>query len=269
MVQISQPSLSNISIYPVKSLGRIQLDQAEVTVLGLKNDRTMMLVDEKKMFITQRKYPQLALIQTQQSNDALLINAPNMPALKVKPSDFETTPTQITIWKDLCHGYLANQSINQWFSQYLGFPVQLVNYAHKHPRKTDPIYSQENDYVSFADGFPLLVISQASLDDLNSRLEQPISMARFRPNLVIENCTAYAEDSWKSLKIGNVTFEAVKTCSRCILTTVDPETGIKSDNGEPLKTLSQYRRTDNGIIFGMNLIPRTTGSIKLGDPVYF
>jgi uncharacterized protein YcbX len=255
--------LTSINIHPVKSLAGISVNSAQVNPYGLLNDRNMMLVDDNGIFISQRKYPQMALIKTKLLNNVLTVSAPNMSEITL--NEFSHRSILVDVWGDACHGFVAQEKINQWFSQYLDFSVKLVKYDHQQPRVTDPQYSQANDIVSFADGFPLLVISQASLDDLNTRLNTPVTMKHFRTNLVIDGCEAYAEDNFKNLKIGNIEFEAVKPCSRCVLTTVNPKTGIKSSDTEPLRTLSQYRKTDKGVIFGMNLIPRGKGSIKLGD----
>lgn len=260
-------TLSDIRIYPVKSLSGILLNDAEVQPQGIKGDRLMMLVDDNGLFVTQRKYPQLALISTTVSEQSLLIKAPRSSDLWINESDFILQTTPVKIWKDDCVGFVANQAINKWFSEYLEFPVRLVKYNQAVPRRIDPAYSKPADSVSFADGFPLLVISQASLDDLNSRLDEKVTMTNFRPNIVVMGCEAYAEDNWKKIKIGEVEFDAVKTCSRCVMTTVNPNTGIKNVNSQPLKTLSQYRKKEKGVFFGMNLIPRTKDIIHINDVV--
>ncbi|MET1254414.1 MOSC domain-containing protein [Aliikangiella maris] len=257
--------LSEISIYPVKSLSGIQLDEAKVETIGLQQDRTMMLIDENNVFITQRKYPELALLEVKLKHNTILIKSPKQQPIQISASDFQVTPLPVTIWKDNCYGCVASESINSWFSEYLGFTVKLVTYYHTNPRPTDVKYSKPGDIVSYADGYPVLVISSGSLADLNSRLQQPVSMKHFRPNIVIDNCEPYAEDDWQQIRIGEVIFDAVKPCSRCILTTVNPQTGIKDPQQEPLKTLTQYRKFDSGIIFGKNLIPHSSGKIKLGD----
>ena len=175
----------------------------------------------------------------------------------------------IQLWGDACAGFVAEQPVNQWFSDYLKQPVRLVKYNHGKARPSDPIFSKDGDIVSYADGFPLLVISEASLNDLNSKLEQQnvshVSMTNFRPNLVVAGTTAFEEDQWKKIKIGEVEFDCVKLCSRCVLTTVNPNSGIKSENREPLKTLASYRKMSGGVMFGMNMIPRNSGVIRLGD----
>lgn len=259
--------LSDIRIFPVKSFAGIQVNTAQVTPLGLKHDRTMMLVDEQGIFISQRKFPQMALLKCQMENNQLKVTAPNLPPVDFDQNTFNGEAIALEVWGSPCFGHLATDEINSWFSQFLDKPVRLVSYSQQQPRESDPQYSKPGDTVSFADGFPLLVISQASLDDLNTRLKNPVTMTSFRPNVVIEGCEAYAEDTWQKLRIGEVEFDAVKRCSRCVLTTVDPQTGIKRGDGEPLRTLSQYRRTTGGVMFGMNLIPRSMGNINLNDKV--
>lgn len=259
--------LTGIRIYPVKSLAGILLDHTEVQPLGLKDDRLHMLVDENGLFITQRKYPQLALIKVQQTECGFKFVAQDHSPLTIEDANFQSETLNVKIWQDECVGLIADEKVNQWFSQYLGFPVRVVKYNHQAPRPSDSNYSQPDDIVSFADGFPLLVISQASLNDLNSKLETPVSMTNFRPNIIVDGCDAFAEDDWKQIRIGEVIFDAVKRCSRCVLTTVDPKTGLKSENGQPLKTLSQYRKGEGGVFFGMNLIPRSKGIIRVNDKV--
>ncbi len=259
--------LSQITYYPIKSIAGIHVEQTEVEQIGLKNDRQMMLVDSDGNFITQRKYPQLALIGIQVYEQGYKLTKPNSPSLTLSSNSFTPQQMQVTVWGDKCQAYIAEPNVNDWFSEFLGFEVKLAKYNFQQPRPTDQAYSNPNDIVSFADGFPLLVISQESLNDLNQRLELPVSMTHFRPNLVIEGVNAYAEDNWKQITIGNVTFDAVKPCSRCVLTTVDPQTGKKDPNSQPLKTLSQYRKTKDGVIFGMNLIPRSLGTLSVNDRV--
>lgn len=259
--------LSGIRIYPVKSLAGILLNESPVEMQGLKNDRMLMLVNEEGMFITQRKYPQLALIFTQLRNQILHVNAPMFSELKLDDSCFTKQKINVRVWKDECNALVANQQINQWFSKYLRISVKLVKYSVDNPRQSDQLYSKESDIVSFADGFPLLALSESSLDDLNSRLVTPVTMTHFRPNIIVSHCDAYAEDHWNKIQIGEVVFDAVKRCGRCILTTIDPNTGIKNPAREPLQTLAEYRKGTSDIYFGMNLIPRNRGVIRINDLV--
>ena len=260
-------SLSDIYIYPVKSLTGVSLQNSQVFPHGLDNDRLLMLIDDNGLFITQRKYTQLALLSTSLKNNEFKIKAPNFPDLSIRETDFLKETTYVKVWQSECDGIVASNEVNKWFSDYLDKSVRLVKYNHNKPRTTNPSYSNSGDIVSYADGYPLLVISQASLDDLNNRLDVPVTMSHFRPNIVVNGCQAYAEDSWKKIKIGEVEFDAVKKCERCILTTVDPETGVKDINRQPLNTLAEYRKEPAGVMFGMNLIPRSGGMIRRDDLV--
>lgn len=257
--------LSDIFTYPVKSLSGISLQQANVTPIGLLNDRTLMLVDQHGQFISQRKYPQLALLKTSFNAQSLEVTN-HSEQLIISDSDFEKT-MEVEVWGDKCFANKANKKVNQWFSHFLGISVALVKYDQNRPRAIAPDYSIPGDNVSFADGFPLLLTSMASLDDLNQRLDLPVSMLHFRPNVVIQGCSAFEEDNWKQIRIGQVKFDLAKPCSRCILTTVNPQTGVRRSDGEPLKTLAQYRKGNGGVYFGMNLIPRNKGIIQLGDSI--
>ncbi len=161
----------------------------------------------------------------------------------------------------------AGDAAARWLSDWLEHELRLVHMDAVATRAVDPARSRAGDEVSFADGFPLLLISQAALDELNARLAAPVPMLRFRPNLVVAGSDAHAEDGWRRLRIGAIEFEAVKPCVRCVFTTVDPERGAFDPTGEPLKTLKHYRRGEKGITFGMNLIARGSGSLRLGDAV--
>jgi len=263
-------SLSEIIIYPIKSLAGISLEQSKVNPEGLMADRMMMLVDEHGLFITQRTSPRLALLNVTMSENTIRVARPDGNFVLISEASFSNQTINVRIWKDDCSGSVATSSINAWFSQFLGVRVQLIKYDRQNPRATDPEYANENDIVSFADGFPLLVISQASLDDLNQKLNVSVTMKNFRPNIVVassimDGADAYAEDHWRRIKLGAIIFDAVKLCSRCILTSVDPKTGRRREDREPLKTLSEYRKINGQVCFGMNLIPRSKGEIRIGD----
>ncbi len=260
--------LTEINIYPIKSTRRIALQEAEVLPRGLSWDRRWMLVDSGGKFVTARKHPRLALVDTQVGDTALSVNGPGMPELELPLRPQHGGTVEVEIWRDHCMAVAAGEAADTWFSRYLDMPVRLVQLTDDLKRGVDPQYGRSGDEVSFADGFPLLLISEASLEDLNSRLEKPVSMRRFRPNVVVSGCGPYAEDDWRRLRIGEVEFEGVKPCSRCIFTTIDPDTGEKDPNMEPLRTLGSYRRRqEGGVYFGRNLIPRSGGVIRVGDDV--
>ncbi len=261
-------TLTQISYYPLKSTAGINTRQTDVEPRGLKDDRRWMLVDVHGRFLTAREHPQLLQIKAGFNAEALTLSAPGMPVLELD----EARPDgglrlDVTVWRDQLNAAAMPVTADVWCSEYLGLGCRLVYMDEQCERASDPDYSLHGDRVSFADGFPCLLISKASLDDLNTRTPLAISMRRFRPNLVISGCEAYAEDGWQRLRIGAVEFAAVKACTRCVLTTVDPDTSEKHPEMEPLRTLGGYRRTERGIAFGKNLIPRGTGTLWVGDPV--
>jgi len=174
----------------------------------------------------------------------------------------------VQVWKDLCEVPAVSAAADRWFCEYLGFPCRLVYMDEAYRRPVKPQFSQPGDTVSFADGFPLLLLSEASLHDLNQRLGTPVSMRRFRPNLVVRGGSPFMEDGWHRIRVGALEFDVVKACSRCVFTTVDPDTAEKDPDMQPLRTLGSYRRgREGGVFFGQNLIPRTTGLVRLGDPI--
>jgi uncharacterized protein YcbX len=259
--------LSEIWIYPVKSLGGIQLTEALTEEKGLQYDRRWMIVDENGLFQTQRFSPEMALIDILLHQNGLKIftrsNPENYTLVPFEPVSGETIA--VKVWNDVVDAVTVSTIADQWLSDQLGKKVRLVMMPENTQRKADPRYAQHDENVSFADGFPYLVISQASLDDLNSRLSEPVNMARFRPNFVITGTEPFAEDAWKSFMIGNATFNIVKPCARCVMTTINPETAEKGV--EPLKTLSTYRRINNKVLFGQNVVAATFGTVKAGDKV--
>lgn len=257
--------LSEIWIYPVKSLGGIRLTEANVEERGLQHDRRWLIIDENNVFVTQRVFGQMALIDVALEANGLKIFLRNNPENNVivpyEPGSGEQL--SVTIWDDVVNAVAVSDEADAWLSAQLDKRVRLVMMPESTERKADPKYASNGENVSFADGFPFLVISQASLDDLNSRLEEPISMVRFRPNFVIAGTVPFEEDQWKRIRIGELDFEIVKPCARCVLTTVDPATGQKGP--EPLKTLAGYRRVNNKVLFGQNIVASNFGMVREGD----
>jgi len=258
--------LSEINIYPIKSLGGISLQSSEVEERGLKYDRRWVLVDESNKFFTQRDFPEMALIKVAVGENGLHLKhiIKNVEPLVV-PFNFEhQEKSDVVIWDDTVTGEFYNNQIDQWFSDILDTKCRLVKMPESTRRVVDKTYAK-NKIVSFADGYPFLIIGLASLDDLNSRLNESLPMNRFRPNFVFTGGKPYEEDNWKSFKIGALIFRAVKPCARCVITTTDQETAGRAH--EPLLTLSKYRRIDNKVMFGMNVVSESTGQVKLGDNV--
>jgi len=260
--------VTELNIYPVKSTRRIALRESEVLPRGLPWDRRWMLVDDSGRFITGRQQPRLATVQSEITDSALRVRADGREVLSLPLIPERRQIVEVTIWKDTVEAVLSGPRADTWFSEFLGLGCRLVQLTDDLTRNVNRDYGRAGDQVSFADGFPLLLISEASLTDLNSRLRQPVEMRRFRPNLVVDGDLPYAEDGWRRIRVGEVEFEGVKNCSRCVFTTIDPDSGEKSPDLEPLRTLSTYRRRpEGGVYFGQNLIPRSAGVIRVGDPV--
>lgn len=257
--------LSEINIYPIKSCGLISLNEAELEPRGLQHDRRWLVVDDRGMFMTQRDFPRMTLISIHVTSDGLFVQAPEMEPLLVP---FETESREhipVVIWDDSLEAMPVNGKAAEWFSEVLGVRCKLVVMTDRSVRPVDKSYAIGEDVVSFADGFPMLLISEASLADLNSRLDVPIPMKRFRPNLVVEGCEPFAEDTWKEIAVGDVRMYVVKPCARCTITTVDTATGEKGR--EPLRTLATYRSVGNQVMFGQNVIHASRGRIRVGDEV--
>jgi uncharacterized protein YcbX len=260
-------TLSAITIYPVKSMAGISLTSSKLATTGLSYDRRWMVVSTAGKFITQRTHPQMALIQPQVDNGQLILSYKRGNEHFVPQVDTEKhSVMMVQVWQDTVQAQLISSDTDRWLAQIIGEPCHLVYMADDEIRACDLSYAQQGDRTSFADGFPLLVISQASLDDLNTKLNQPMSMQRFRPNFVVEGCEAFAEDTWQTIQINTVAFRVVKPCSRCIITTIDPTTGKKT-SAEPLKTLATYRKQGNKVMFGQNIIHNGLGICTVGDEV--
>ncbi len=259
--------LSQLAIYPIKSCAQITLTQAELSPFGLHNDRRWMLVDEQGVMLTQRKHARMCLIHCQTDHQLIRVNAPGMDELAIDTEstlhDNRSVPARV--WEDDCRALDAGEQAAAWFTGFLGTPARLVYFPDDTFRQCDLNYAREGEQTAFSDGFPYLLISQASLDDLNSRLDQPVEMRRFRPNLVIEGSDAFAEDNWKRIRIGDINFRLVKPCSRCIIPSIDPDTGLK--NAEPVKTLASYRQRQNKIYFGQNVVAEGHGVLETGMTV--
>ncbi|WP_421826461.1 MOSC domain-containing protein [Larkinella sp.] len=265
---MNTPVLKEIRIYPIKSLGGISLSEAMVEPKGFRYDRRWMLVKPDGTFLTQRENTVMALVEVELADRHLRVYHRHRPddVLEI-PLDKTTEESLMAyVWdRQAVDSLVVSPEADAWFSRLLGFPCRLVYMPDNSLRPVDPRYAQPDDVVSFADGFPYLVISTDSLDELNRRVEQPLDMVRFRPNLVVEGVLPHDEDTWYHFKIGELAFFGVKSCARCVLTTIDPESGQKGK--EPLKTLATYRKLDSKILFGQNVLAETTGLLRVGDPV--
>ena len=263
--------LSEIWAYPIKSLGGIALQEAKVEPRGLKYDRRWMLVDGDGRFVSQREIPSMALLGTAVEPPHLNVFWKKNPGekiqvpLEVPANDLEKM--QVEIWDDKCSAQVFPKEINDWFSESLKQNLRLVVMPETTRRWADGRYAPQGQHVSFADGFPFLLIGQASLDDLNSRLAQPLPMNRFRPNFVFNGGAPFEEDSWKQFAINNQQFGCVKPCGRCIIPTTDQETAIRA--AEPLKTLATFRQSGHKILFGQNVVWLGEGEarVRVGDEI--
>lgn len=257
--------LSDIFIYPVKSLSGIRVENWEVVQTGLKYDRQFMLIDEHGQFLSQRRLPKMALIQTRLTESELILSAENFADLHLPLEPEGGEIIKSTVWKDCCDGLHVSNEADAWLCEVLQTTCQLVYLPEQTKRGVDLQYAAQTDRVAFSDGFPFLIVSENSLNSLNSQLENPVEMARFRPNLVISGCEAYAEDTWREIKIGNIEFRLPKPCSRCSVPAINPKTAEVGK--EPLTTLNRLRKVNGKIYFGQNALHNQLGALKIGDEV--
>lgn len=262
---MSQATLKNITIYPIKSGAGIELSNSWVEEFGLAFDRRFVIASPEGEFFTARTQPSLCLIQANLTATGMIITAPKMPTLVIDYNQLSPNYVDVQVWNDTISAQECKNTINEWFSRYLQKPCQLLFFGTDSQR----FVKNKTSQVAFADGYPLLLISQASLDHLNSQYPpsaRRISMSQFRPNIVVNDCDAFTEDTWQKIRIGEVEFEVTKPCTRCIFTTINPENAIKDHQQEPLKTLKNYRQLANGdILFGQNLVALNQGQIRRGD----
>ncbi|MFT7683516.1 MAG: hypothetical protein ACI935_003012 [Moritella dasanensis] len=257
-------NLSGLAIYPLKSAKAINLTQSQVSEMGLDHDRRFMISDMDGEFITGRTQPKISTIKIEVAAQGIMLSAPKMPPIAFTFKELQQDYTDVTVWGTLIQGQRCSDDINRWLIKFLGVDCQLLYFGEKSSRQVANVDKQ----VGFADGFPLLLISQASLDELNRSTSRPIDMRQFRTNLVVTGCAPFAEDTWKRIKIGDAEFELVKACERCIFTTLSPGEIRFSDDQEPLKTLNLFRKDNDGRIdFGQNLISHNDAIIKLGDSI--
>lgn len=286
--------ISEINIYPIKSLKGISLESSLVEERGLQFDRRWMLTTSDGMFFTQREFPQMATISVwiEEDGGGLGVAADRFGDVFVPMEPDTGNKQQVTIWQSVCEGEVYGAALNEWFSDVIGADCQLVYMPVSTRRNVNPRFNKNHDVVSFADGYPLMAIGEASLADLNERIANnaqdadedvcvPLPMNRFRPNVVVADSEAFAEDSWNKIRVGEAVFRATKPCERCVVTTVDQSSGEFAGK-DPLKTLATYRMAKdvipdryealgvgaNAVLFGQNLIAETLGAkIKVGDTV--
>ncbi len=257
--------VSGLFVYPVKSCAGTSLSSANVTATGFAWDRRWMVVGDDGRFLSQREHPKLALIRPRMTAESLLLDAPRLPEVAVELVRDDGPTVRVTVWADECEAVDEGPTVAQWLSEHLGRRVRLVRLADEDARPLNGPAAEPGDRVSFADGYPFLLVSQASLDELNRRLALPVPMDRFRPNIVVTGCGPHAEDRWRHVRIGEIDFRVAKPCARCAVVATDQETARRGP--EPLRTLADYRMRDDKVMFGQNLIHCGLGTLATQDPV--
>jgi hypothetical protein len=255
--------LEALYVYPIKSAAGIALDTAAIGPAGLAGDRRYMVVEPNGRFVTARQTPALLGARPRFDGEGLLVEAKGRPTLSLVPPSAAAPVVPVRVWRDTVPARRCGAEADAWFSALLGRPVHLVHLPDPAARPW-----RAGDALSFADAAPLLVTSTASLDELNGRLARPVGMMRFRPNLVVAGTDAWAEDRWRTLDVGGCRLDVAWPCTRCIVTTLDPETGAGREDGEPLATLGAFRRGDDGkVLFGVNAAATVAGVLSRGAAV--
>jgi uncharacterized protein YcbX len=252
---LCMPHITALNVYPVKSCRGIALTQGRLTATGFEHDREWLIITPEGRFLTQRERPLLAQIETALTRDQLVLRKPNGAELAL-PLDLTGPELEVTIWKDRCGAFDAGDHAANWLTEHLGKPARLVRFDQRRKRPCEAEWTQGVEaYSQFSDAYPWLLISQASLDELNTRLKQPLPMNRFRPNIVVDGLAPFGEDEVNEFIAGDVRLRAVKPCTRCAITTTDQITGERTTE-EPLKTLKEFRfdRGLRGVTFGQNMI---------------
>jgi len=254
--------IASLHVYPLKSGAGIAVSRFELDRFGPENDRRWMVVDDDGALVTQREVPALRTIASVPYPDRLGLRAPGRPDLDV-PRDDWAPRRMVRVWNDQVEAVDAGSPAAQWLSEVLGQSVRLSYLPSWAVRPTDPAHDPIGANVSFADGYPILIVGQASLDSLNDRLATPLPMNRFRPNVVVTGTTPFEEDGWRRFWSNGIAFDAVKPCARCVMTTTNQETGERAP--EPLRTLATFRKQGGGVMFGMNVVHRGPGTLAVGD----
>ena len=258
--------VKELYIYPIKSLAGIPVRSAKAEEMGFENDRRWMLIDEENQFITQRKHSNLSQFYPKIKEDKIEISHHDNKHLFSIHESLEE-PIFSKVWDDESKVVEVNKATSKWFSEALGFTCKLVKILDKGDRKHNSTKLDKTLNVSLADGYPYLLVGSESLDSLNEKLEEKITIKRFRPNIVISTELPHEEDLFNTFQIGNVKFQNAKPCGRCVMINNNPMTGIMLK--EPLKTLSTYRKVDNSVLFGTNIFCLNEGIITVGDDLVF
>jgi uncharacterized protein YcbX len=258
-------TVSSLHVYPLKSAAGIAVNSALAEARGFTHDRCWMLVDAGGTFLTQREHPSLALVGFFPLAGEIAVRAPGMELFRTAPQPAGTEELQVRLWNDTVTADAVSPEADAWFTRYLGRPCRLVALGPATHRPVAARYALRGEETGFVDAMPYHLMSEASLAELNARLDTPLPMDRFRPNIVVTGCAAFAEDAWRNIRIGGVDFRVTKPVSRCAITTVDQQTGDRST--EPLAELARFRRTGNAVLFGQYLIAEGTGPVRVGDDV--
>ncbi len=254
-------SIDSLYIYPVKSCRGFEVEQAELIETGFRHDRHWMLIDEQGDFLSQRRLPRMTLIRTRLLGSELLCSNGEQE-IAIPTEQKPHACREVAIWNDRCQAALVSPAASRWFSEQLDTSCDLVYLPASERRLVDPAYAHRRQIVSFADGFPLLVITRQSIALLNEKLSEDLSIERFRPNIVIAGGAAHQEDEWRSIRVGDIDIDLVKPCSRCVIPSIDPDDA--KQHATLNRTLAGYRRRDGKIMFGMNGLHRQTGPINKG-----
>jgi uncharacterized protein len=259
--------VASLHVYPVKACRGIAVDAWPLERRGLRHDRHLVLVDPSGRFVTQREEPRLAWIETalpggEDPAGLVTLTAPGAGQIAVPLRSGAGEPIAVRVWDDEVAGLAVDPKADAWLSALLDRPLRLAAFPEGGRRAVDPAYAPGHE-TAFADGFPLLVVGEGSLAELNRRLDAPVPMDRFRPNVVVGSAAPFAEDGWDDVVIGAVAVRMVKPCARCVVTTTDQQTGERS--AEPLRTLAGFRREDGGVMFGQNAVVLRTGRVRVGD----
>jgi uncharacterized protein YcbX len=257
--------ISALTIYPLKGGRGIPLEEVELDRLGPRDDRRWMVVDADDALVTQREVSRLCQVAARPDETGLRLNAPYAPPLSVPTPGPEGPTRRVRVWDDRVAALDAGDAAAEWFTNFLSLRSRLVFCPESTDRRTDPDYDTIGGAVGFADGFPILLASEASLEALNQRLATPLPMNRFRPNVVVRGTGPFAEDGWRRFEIGGLAFDAVKPCARCVVTTTDQDTGERGQ--EPLRTMATFRKRGFGVMFGVNVVHRGRGTLRVGDRV--
>jgi uncharacterized protein len=259
-------TLHALVVYPVKSLRGLPLDRATVENGALRGDRRYMLVDDTGRLVTQREFPRLARVSLERKGESLVVDAPGLQPLTIVPPGPDASRMAATVWNDTVEAALCAPAVQDWFSRFIGESCRLV-YLSAAAERPFPEAGPGATLGTWADAAPLTILSTASVQALAAEVGRPLEMERFRPNLVVDGVTAYAEDGWKRVRIGGIEMDVVQPCTRCVLTTVDPLRGDKSPDQEPLRTLARIRRGPKGALLSQHAVALGEGELVVGAPV--